>query len=696
MNETIKRKYLFDNIQLVSEWDFEKNSELKLDPKKLTLGSTKKAWWKCTKGHEWESSIANRAGKKHNCPYCSGRYAITGKTDLQTINPSLANEWNYEKNIGLTPANVLPNSNKKVWWKCDKEHEWEAQISHRNKGVKCPYCAGLYAIQGTNDLQTINPFLANEWNIDKNNDLKPSDVLPYSNKKVWWKCIKGHEWQATVTNRTKGTGCPICTSERHTSFPEFAILYYLQKHGIDATHQYKKNGYELDIYIPSLKIAIEYDGYYWHKNKVKQDLKKNTNCMKDGITLYRIREGLPALNDSSIDYIVKRNQEDLGVIIGDVLCKILGKIIKVDLSQDLISIENLREHTEKENSISHSNLQIALEWNYEKNGQLHPENFTQNSNKKVWWKCNQGHEWQAKISNRNCGYGCPYCAGLTVLKGYNDLQTINPTLAQDWNYEKNSKLTPSDVMSNSGKKVWWRCADDHEWQATIASRNEGKGCPYCSNRKIIEGYNDLESLDPTLASEWCYEKNGAKKPKDFTKGSKQKVWWKCVNGHEWQATIYNRTYGYGCPYCSGKTVVKGTNDLQSVNPIIADEWNYMRNDKSPTDFKSGSHKRVWWQCKKGHEWEATIDSRSRGNGCPYCSGRYVVKGENDLKTVNPILAGEWNYKKNLGLTPEDVKPNSNKKVWWICVKGHEWEATISNRNQGKGCPYCSGRKKQKV
>ena len=84
-----------------------------------------------------------------------------------------------------------------------------------------------------------------------------------------------------------------------------------------------------------------------------------------------------------------------------------------------------------------------------------------------------------------------------------------------------------------------------------------------------------------------------------------------------------------------------------------------------------------------------------GTGCPYCAGKKVLKGYNDLKTVNPTLAKEWNYEKNNGLTPEDVMPNSNKKVWWKCSKGHEWQAMVINRNKGRGCPKCYREKRSK-
>ena len=471
------------NHNLAKEWDYEKNNGL--TPVDVTPGSNKKVWWRCSKGHEWRATIKNR-NKEIGCPYCAGQKVLEGYNDLQTVNPALAKEWNYEKNGRLTPVSITANSGQKVWWKCQEEHEWQAVVTDRNKGKGCPYCSGRYAVTGKNDLQTVNPNLAKEWNYEKNNGLTPMDVTPNSGQKVWWKCNKGHEWKATVSNRNIGHGCPICCSERRTSFPEYAIVYYLTKCGIDVIHSYREKGYELDIYIPSKKIAIEYDGGLWHKNRIKNDLEKNFKCKKDQIKLYRLREELLPLNDSSIDYVVQKGQKNLSEILQTVLSEIIGTDVDVDLERDSISIENLREFTEKANSILFSNPEIAKEWDYEKNDKLKPQNLMANSNKKVWWKCSKGHEWQARIDHRNSGSGCPYCAGKKVLKGYNDLQTVNPTLANEWHYEKNNELTPIDVTPNSNKKVWWKCKTGHEWQATIASRNNGSGCPICRKEKNKE------------------------------------------------------------------------------------------------------------------------------------------------------------------------------------------------------------------
>ena len=448
--ENKEKRYVSDNAQLMAEWNWEKNRASGLEPHKLTYGSEKKVWWKCSKGHEWQAIINNRTSTKpQGCPYCSNHRILVGFNDLATTHPGLIKEWHYIKNASVSPQHVTYGSNKKVWWICQRGHEFEASISNRINGKGCPYCSSKKVLEGYNDLQTTNPVLASEWNYKRNGNLKPTHITANSNKKVWWKCSKGHEWSAQISNRNNGNGCPICSSEKNTSFPEFVLLYYLRKYGLDVLHSYRENGYELDIYIPSKRIAIEYDGYYWHKNKTEFDLIKNQKCTIDGIKLYRIREGLLSLNSSSIDFCIHKNQKDLPEKISEIIRQIIGTSIVVDLEQDSIAIEQLRERTEKESSILLVNPQIAKEWNYEKNGELKPEQFAAYSKKKVWWKCKHGHEWQDIISNRSKNVGCPYCAGKRVLGGYNDMQTISPNLTKEWNYEKHGKLKPENFTARS-------------------------------------------------------------------------------------------------------------------------------------------------------------------------------------------------------------------------------------------------------
>jgi len=154
------------------------------------------------------------------------------------------------------------------------------------------------------------------------------------------------------------------------------------------------------------------------------------------------------------------------------------------------------------------------------------------------------------IANRNLGGGCPYCTGKKVLQGFNDLATRNPSLVKEWDYEKNSDLKPENFTANSGRKVWWKCKKRHTYEAQIIHRNKGGGCPYCSGKKVLQGFNDLVTRNPHLAQEWNYTLNGDLKPDHFTANSCRNVWWKCVKGHEWQTRIAHRNNGSGCPYCS--------------------------------------------------------------------------------------------------------------------------------------------------
>ena len=128
--------------------------------------------------------------------------------------------------------------------------------------------------------------------------------------------------------------------------------------------------------------------------------------------------------------------------------------------------------------------------------------------------------------------------------------------------------------------------------------------------------------------------------------------------------------------------------LAEERPDLLFQWD-RGNTSSPYKVSAGSHKKVWWICKKGHRWEAIVKNRALiGSGCPYCEHRAVLKGYNDLQTVCPDVAKSWSPKNSK--KPTEVSPSSNMEVLWICDKGHEWSARVADRTEGHGCPYCAG------
>lgn len=702
------------NPELLKEWDYEENGKIGIVPNEITNGGKEKVWWRCEKGHKWSSIIRSRITGS-GCPYCSNNLVKKGYNDIATTNPELLNEWNYEKNerLGITPFELSHGSTKKVWWKCEYGHEYEISVAQKtNRNVNCPICANQQVLKGYNDFATKHPTLLKEWNYEKNKKLgiKPDEIILGGKIKFWWKCEKGHEWQSSISARIRNdklyNRCPICSSYLRTSIPEKIIFYYMQRIFPKTQANYKPKWLkpkELDIYIPELNTGIEYDGYYYHKD-IKQDIEKDNLCKENNVKLIRIREkNAPSIMTNAIIYTMQRENTTDYTYIEEAL-SFLKEYLKLNLNynikRDFDEIMKMITFIEKENCIAKTNPEILQEWNYEKNNEIgiKPENMSNGSSLKIWWKCEKGHDYQAVISTKiNQATKCPYCANKKILVGFNDLATTSPELIVEWDYEKNNKLgiKPQNVVRNSTQMVNWKCKNGHEWMATLNNRARGSNCPYCSGRYAIEGINDFATLYPHLLKEWDYEENNKLGiyPENVKKKTGKKVWWRCESGHLYQTTIANRTKAKGtcCPYCLGKKVLKGFNDITTTNPELLKEWDYSKNFIKPEDITEGTHKKIWWICKENHSYEASVPSRRKGTGCPYCSGNKVLQGYNDLATTNPELLKKWDYEKNdkLGITPKTISKSYSKKVWWRCKNGHEYERYVYNQRNGYGkCPIC--------
>lgn len=269
-------------------------------------------------------------------------------------------------------------------------------------------------------------------------------------------------------------------------------------------------------------------------------------------------------------------------------------------------------------------------------------------------------------------------------------------LSCEWHPTENGDLTPFDVTRGSKRKVWWLgSACGHTWQATILSRSVNKqNCSVCAGQTILVGFNDLWTTALSIAQEWHPTRNGSLTPFDVTRGSRKKVWWlgrTC--GHEWDAVVKNRTgRAAGCPVCDNKRILIGFNDLLTTHAIVGRQWHPTKNGSLlATGVTAGSSKKAWWLGICGHQWEAIIKDRAgKGSGCAVCAGWIVLIGFNDLATTNPLVARQWNYRKNNGLLPTQVTRGNDKKAWWVCTAGHEWEAVVKSRTLiGAGCPDCA-------
>ena len=389
-------------------------------------------------------------------------------------------------------------------------------------------------------------------------------MTPASNKKVWWRCERGHEWKTDIATRTlQGTGCPRCSNQ--SSKNEIRIFTELQALFQEVESRHRIDGLEVDVYLPSLSIAIEYDGKYWHENKEVKDRAKQAVIEEKGITLVRVREA-PLSPLSNTDIVVPAacllKKQHLNALVSQLGLE--GDIVERYISEpNFFNEETYLKYLDyfpspfPQKSLALINPAMAAEWHRTKNGPLTPSNFTPGSDHVASWQCEKGHEWEAAISSRNFfNSRCPYCVGKKATPE-NCMATTRPDMASVWHTTKNGNATPHNTKAGSGIKRWWNCLEnpEHEWRRApdkLQHLSLDNFCPHCR----IERNPPLAITHPEIARMWHPKKNGDATPNDIARGSSRRRWWICPENpeHEWQNSPCNitksgRRLGY-CPFCS--------------------------------------------------------------------------------------------------------------------------------------------------
>ena len=518
---------------------------------------------------------------------------------------------------GWNPLNVTAGSKKKVSWKCSKDHQYESRISHRTNGSGCPYCNNNRFKLGFNDLLTCYPDIAKEAY-----GWDTALVGKSSMKKYKWICKKKHVYESSVSNRTgqSKSGCPYCSGAKVLSgFNDLAI-----------THP---------------KLAKE--AYGWDPKTVGKGsvTKLEWICSKKHIFI------------STPNSRTRVRKLELKSKSGGTNCPFCANQKVLTGFNDLAT--------------THSKLaKEAYGWD--------PKLIVAGNSKKLGWICVKKHIWFANVNSRSrMNLGCPICSNKQVLVGLNDLKSTFPKVAAEadgWD--------PSQFVAKSGARKQWKCKENHSWITSIYSRTARNwGCPYCSNQRLLVGFNDLGTTHPKVAKQasgWD--------PKTVTAGDAHKNKWICDQGHEYYSTVRDRAgRGTECVYCVGTKVLQGYNDLATTHPKLAKEaygWD-------PKTYSFGSNAKLDWRCEKGHQWNGIVTNRTRENsGCPICKNKTLLTGFNDLATTHPEIA-----KQAVGWDPSRVAFGSSKKLAWMCDIGHEWKSVVVSRTAGShsGCPICANK-----
>ncbi len=515
-------------------------------------------------------------------------------------------------------------------------------------------------------LKDVNPELA-----DQIRGVDATLVKPFSNQSVSWICIEGHSWEARISERSKGLGCPFCSNQRvlpgfndlATTVPALAT----QASGWDPSTVTKGSNKRRDWLCS--------EGHLF-TSSVKDRMRSPNEFRSCPICAGR--EVLVGYNDLATTHpeiakqadgwdassVTKHSTQKAPWRCADDHCWKMGPNIRVKGTGCPVCSNQTTVAGQNDMATTHPYLAAQADgWD--------PTTLVAGSNKMLAWKCELNHEWKAQASTRLRGDGCPYCGNRRVQPGFNDLLTTHPDLAAQavgWD--------PTTVTFGSNKERAWKCEIGHSYSTSITKRRKGDGCPYCSGRQCLPGFNDLKTTNPKLALE-AFEWD----PTTVSSGSSQKMKWLCQVGHVYISPVSRRSGGAGCTFCSNRKVLPGFNDLLKTHPLLAleaDGWN-------PASIIAGNNKRMNWQCKEGHKWTATVNSRSSGGkGCPYCSGNSLLVGINDFATVNRSLLSEVD-----GWDPTSISAFSDKKAKFKCEYGHSWTTSVKYRSIGRGCPSCA-------
>ena len=474
-----------NKLELLKLYNREKNKE---KPNEIYYSGTKKYFFKCPSCNmEWTGKMnkMNRLSKgEYNvikkqkeityCPYCKGT-KISKYYNLTTKYSKILDYWDEEKNK-IDPKRLSPHTHEKFYLKCKNiECDYREQTPRMIKdfiryidNYKCPKCSNgkNKTVNEWNNLKVRYPEIIKEWDYGRN-EKNPEEYLGSSNEKVWWKCRKNHHYQCRINNKIfLNRGCPICFNQYKTSFLEQTIYFYIKKCFFDAENRIidSKTNKEIDIFIPSKKIAIEVSAKYYHKQKDKKDKEKLLN-LAEYYKVYSIQEYDDKINHQLINYIVipnfipsKKTYEKFNDIIYNLLRKLDPNSItypNINIERDTIDILNNYIKNEVEDSFEDKYPVYSKDWNYNKNGNLTPSMFKATNNYfRFNWICsNCGKEYQMTMSNRirTKKESCPSCSKQGKKANENNsLGNLYPNLISYWHSDFN-ELSIYDVRAGSEK-----------------------------------------------------------------------------------------------------------------------------------------------------------------------------------------------------------------------------------------------------
>jgi hypothetical protein len=598
--------------------------------------------------------------------------------------PELVSEWHPTKNRELKPEEVTHGSDRSVWWLCPKGHSYDSVISNRTSKNKtgCPFCSGNKPSED-NNLKFLFPEISKEWHPKKNGDSRPEEFASRSHKIVWWLCPKGHSYESLISYRTRknNTGCQKCKSLDFL-FPEISKEWHPKKNGDSRPEEFASRSHKIVWWLCP-------NGHSYESSIKNKTTKKTTGCQKCKSLDFLFPE-------ISKEWHPKKNGElkPEGFTHGSstIVWWLCPKGHSYDSSISSRTSKNKTgcpfcsgNKASEDNNLKFLFPEISKEWHPTKNRELKPEEVTYGSGKIVWWLCPKGHSYSAQILSRTYikHTGCPFCSNqssspeLRILSEFrfifDDVKNRHKIEGVEMDVyvpKLNLSIEYDGSYFHQGKEK-----KDLEKNEFLQLRNIEVFRVRCSpltkiteNDLIIEN-DDLSKSDLNRIFKKIYSFGDNE--------IKEKI------DEYFDSDIFLNENLFR-EYISYLPSPLPENSLTTNYPDLVNEWDYEKNHPLiPDQFSGGTQKKVWWLCPNGHSYNLKISKRTskQKQGCQKCK---------ILDFLFPEISKEWHPTKNRELKPDEFSYGSNKKIWWLCPKGHSYDSVIKSRTgkQKTGCPDC--------
>lgn len=592
-------------------------------------------------------------------------------------------------NLNLSPdgweiESVHPNSSKVKPWKCSKGHQFNQRVSTVRAGIGCRVCSNRVLAPGINDLATVHPELAAQAL-----DWDPETITASYSKMKSWRCIKGHSWEAapnkrwsSVTNRP--TPCPEClhkgTLRKNRGLREANDAIASEAYGWDPGDYGERSAKVLPWMCP--------EGHTFETSIAKR--MRGDGCPY--CSGHQVLTGLNDLRTKFPDIARESHGWDPDLVTPGSherktwVCKfghtwsqkIYVRVINgtgCPVCSNLVILPGINDLQTLFSEIADQ----AYGWD--------PSKIGAGSSKVLKWKCKRGHITEktpsSKVQSKDSEFqGCGYCAGRIIELGVSDLRSTYSELVLEvfeWD--------PTEFLSGSTARKTWKCLLGHKYERSIRDRVAGQACPYCSNHRLLVGFNDLATTNPTLAGE-AYGWD----PSTVFSSGKKRLNWKCQEGHIWElpanGRINHRTgLISGCPYCTNQKVFVGFNDFASLQPELSKQLISC----DPKTLVEKSNKVVTWRDEIGHEWKTSPANRVKGIGCPTCA-KYGFSPEMDAY-IYLLHHESWELFK-IGISNSlEERTNLHKRRGWVVldirgpmdgILAFKWEQSILKMLKNRG------------